>query len=168
MTSIRWAPTAGQAGTARTGTSPAGTEGGFTLLGLLVVLAILGLTITLAVPVFHRVMPGLELKAAARTVAAAMREARGIAVSSNREVAVTIDVGSHMLGLGGGRPPEQLDPRFALSLFTATEERVGGSAGSFRFYPDGTSTGGRVRVSFGDRQYDVLVNWISGAVKIQD
>jgi len=113
-------------------------------------------------------MPGLELKAAARTVAAAMREARGIAVSSNREVAVTIDVGSHTLGLGGGRPPEQLDPRFTLSLFTATEERVGSSAGSFRFYPDGTSTGGRVRVSFGDRQYDVLVNWISGAVKIQD
>jgi general secretion pathway protein H len=133
-----------------------------------VVLAILGLTVALAVPVFHRVMPGLELKATARSVAAALREARGLAVSTNREVAVTIDVNSHTMGLGGGRQPEQLDPRFALSLFTATEEQVSGSAGSFRFYPDGTATGGRVRVSFAERQYDVLVNWITGAVKIQD
>src|SRR5262245_62430439 len=100
MTSTPWVPMAAKAATARTATSPAGTEGGFTLLELLVVLAILGLTVALAVPVFNRVMPGLELKAAARTVAAAMREARGIAVSSNREVAVTIDVSSHTLEIG--------------------------------------------------------------------
>src|SRR5689334_10103049 len=110
MTSIRWAPTSARAARARTETSRDGIGGGFTLLELLVVLAILGLTVALAVPVFHRVMPGLELKATARSVAAALREARGLAVSSNREVAVTIDVNSHTMGLAGGGQPEQLDP----------------------------------------------------------
>ena len=159
---------AAKAATARTATSPAGTESGFTLFELLVVLAILGLTVTLAVPAFQRVMPGLELKAAARSVAATLREAHGLAVSSNREVAVTIDVAGHTMGLGSARPIEQLDPRFALSLYTATDELVSGSAGNIRFYPDGTSTGGRVRVVYGERQYDVLVNWITGIVTIQD
>jgi len=113
-------------------------------------------------------MPGLELKATARAVAATLREAHGLAVASNREAAVTIDVAAHTLGLGGGRSLEQLDPRFGLSLFTATTEVVSGTAGNIRFYPDGTSTGGRVRVVYGERHYDVLVNWITGIVTIQD
>jgi len=124
--------------------------------------------VTLAVPAFQRVMPGLELKATARSVAATLREARGLAVSSNREVAVTIDVAGHTLGLGAARPVEQLDPRFGLSLYTASDELISGSAGNIRFYPDGTSSGGRVRVVYGERQYDVLVNWITGIVIIQD
>jgi general secretion pathway protein H len=168
MTFIPWVLTAVKVARARIATLPAGTEAGFTLLELLVVLAILGLAVALAVPAFDRVMPGLELKATARGVAAALRQARGLAVSSNREVAVTIDVNAHTLDPGRGRPAAQLDPRFDLRLYTATDELVGGSAGNIRFFPDGTSTGGRVRVVYGTRKYDVLVNWITGVVTIRE
>lgn len=146
-------------------TSPAGEQeraGGFTLLELLVVLAILGLTVALAVPQFGRAMPGLELQASARAVAAELRAARGRAVARNDEFAVAIDVDNRTVG------NLAIDPAIGLSLYTAAEELIDRGAGRIRFYPDGSSTGGRVRLVGGDRKYDVLIDWISGAVTIHD
>ena len=45
------------------------SQGGFTLIELLVVLLIMGALITLAPAAFHRIAPGLEMKAATREVA---------------------------------------------------------------------------------------------------
>ena len=40
------------------------------------------------------------------------------------------------------------------------------SIGRIRFYPDGTSTGGRVTLTGSGAKYDILVDWLSGRVKI--
>ena len=66
-------------------------QNGFTLVELLVVLVILGLLLSLAPAAFDRALPGLQLKEAARDVAAALRQARGLAVRDNRDSVVIID-----------------------------------------------------------------------------
>jgi general secretion pathway protein H len=161
----------GKAATGKTGTSRAGSRrgcAGFTLLEILIVLAILGLAIALAVPVIGRTTPSLELRTTARSVAAALREARGLAIADNREVVVTVDLDNRLLSAGVAGNAVRLGRNLGVSLFTAAEEVVDAGTGSIRFFPDGTSTGGRVRVFLGDRKYDVVVNWITGGVSIRD
>ncbi len=151
-------------------TSRAGNRadaGGFTLLELLVVLVILGLTVALAVPMFARAMPGVEAKAAARDVAAMLRTAHSLAIAGNREVTVAVDLDRRTVDLAGTRS-RTIAAGIGIGLYTAAEELIDRGAGRIRFYPDGTSTGGRVRLSAGERNYDVLVDWISGNVKIDD
>ena len=151
-------------------TSPAGDRrgsAGFTLLELLIVLVILGLTVAVAVPLFARALPGLELTASARTVAATLREARSLAIADNREVTVAVDVDQGTIDLAGLRS-ETLDPAISLRLFTAAEELIDRGAGRIRFYPDGTSTGGRVRLVGNGRLYDVDIDWITGAVTVKE
>ena len=154
------------AATARTRTPRAGEAAagaGFTLVELLVVLAILALVVALGVPAFQRVLPGLQLKSGAETVATAMREARGLAIGTNTEIALVIDIDEHSLRLGDS-PPVRLPPGLALTLLTARREVIGSGSGRIRFYPDGTSTGGRVTLALDHRVYHVAVDWLTGRV----
>jgi len=133
----------------------------------MVVLAILGLVVALGMPAFERVLPGLQLKSSAQTVAAAMREARGMAIGTNREVALVIDIDGHTLRLDDAAPV-RLSPGLALTLLTASREAIGAGSGRIRFYPDGTSTGGRVTLALDHRVYHVAVDWLTGRVVLGD
>lgn len=132
---------------------------------LLVVLAILGFVLALAVPGLGRALPGLELQANARAVASALREARALAIAGNREVTLIIDVRQRILQVGHGNAIK-LDPQFGLSLRTASTELDGDRIGGISFFPDGTSTGGRVTVALGERQRHVVVDWLTGTASI--
>jgi general secretion pathway protein H len=139
---------------------------GFTLFELLVVLVIIGGILTLAPVAFHRVMPGLELKASARGIATALREARSLAIRDNRETTVIMDTEAGSYRLGGGGRVQALDEALELSLVTAASERIGENAGRVRFFPDGTSTGGRVTLARGETEYYILVDWLTGRAEI--
>jgi general secretion pathway protein H len=132
---------------------------------LLVVLAVLGLVLALAVPSLGRALPGLELRTDAHTVAGALREARALAIASNREVTLVIDVQQRTLHLGDGADIK-LDPQLGISLRTASSEATAESTGGISFFPDGTSTGGRVTLALGERQRHVVVDWLTGTVSV--
>jgi general secretion pathway protein H len=132
---------------------------------LLVVLAVLGLVMALAVPSLGRALPGLELRTEARTVAGALREARVLAIAGNREAKLVIDVQQRMLQLSGGAVIK-LSPQLGISLRTASSETHADGTGGISFFPDGTSTGGRVTLSLGERQRHVVVDWLTGTVSV--
>ena len=58
---------------------------GFTLIELMVVLAVLALILIVAVPNLSTAVPGIEIKGAARDVATGLRWARSQAITGNRE-----------------------------------------------------------------------------------
>lgn len=132
---------------------------------LLVVLAVLGLALALAVPNLGRVLPGLQLRTEADTVAGALREARTLAIAGNRETTLVIDVQGRMLQLDGG-PAIRLAPQLAIALRTATSETFAAGTGAISFFPDGTSTGGRVTLALGERQRHVVVDWLTGRISV--
>ncbi len=51
-------------------------------------------------------------------------------------------------------------------LTTARSELFSSGAGSIRFFPDGTSTGGGVEITRDGRKFLVTVDWLTGRVKI--
>ncbi len=144
------------------------SQAGFTLIELLVVLLIMGALIALAPAAFQRVVPGLEMKASAREVAGLLREARGQAIRDNRETAVLIDTAAKVYRLGQGATEHELSARLNISLVTAASERFDETRGQIRFFPDGTSTGGRVTLSTDDRKFDITVDWLTGLVAISE
>ena len=153
----------------RTRTSSTGetrSQEGFTLFELLIVLTIIGIVVALGAPALQRMLPGVELKSGAETVAAALREARGLSIANNAEVTVVVDLDDRALRVDDEPPGVRLASSFGITLLTATSELIDGGTGQIRFYPDGTSTGGRVTLSQGDRRYHVAVDWLTGRVTL--
>ena len=144
-----------------------GRMAGFTLLELMAVLVIAGLiyAVLLASP-FGRASAG-DLKAAARTLASGLRQAQAVAITTRRDALLTVDVESREFRVGD-LAPHHVSDQVDLKLYTAQQEVSSQRVGAIRFYPDGSSSGGRITVSSGERKYLVDVDWITGRVSIND
>ena len=140
---------------------------GFTLLELLVVLSIAALVVVIAVPRFHQAVPGTRLKAAALALAESMREARSTAIRENDRSGVVLDVNSGHFAVMGTNEIQRLPNSLQLSLVTAKSEILSDGLAAIRFYPDGSSSGGRVTLADGERSYDVEVDWFTGKATIR-
>jgi general secretion pathway protein H len=151
--------------TLRTG-DPFGDRG-YTLFELLIVLAILGISIAVLAPPVAR-GPGLQLRSGTSLVAAVLREARSLAIRDNRELKVIVDIGARTLQVDSGGDERKLEGDLELSVYTATSELQDAKRGAIRFFPDGTSTGGRIRLSSQVQANDVAVNWLTGHVEIHE
>lgn len=141
---------------------------GFTLVEMLVVMVIMVLAYAMTAPMISAGVSGAELKAAARQIAAGLRKARSEAVVRKNEVVLTVDVERRQFVLSGDKRIYRFPEKIEVSLFTAQSELRDDKTGAIRFYPDGSSTGGRVTLSRGERKYLVDVDWMTGRVKIQD
>ena len=139
---------------------------GFTLLELLVVLMLMAMVYALAVPMISAGLPGTELKGAARQLAAGLRQARSQAVTRKEESTLTLDVEKRNFKVSGDQRRYALPTKLEISLFTAQSELLPDKVGAIRFYPDGSSTGGRITVTSGVRKYDINVDWLTGQVTI--
>ena len=139
---------------------------GFTLLELLVVIAIIGLVLAVIPGFLIRDQPALELERAARQVGDGLRQTRSDAMVSNRERVFAIDVEARTFRPGQGHPLQQLEPGLEVGLLTARGELMNAQQGRIRFFPDGSSTGGRITLQQGGLGAAVAVDWLTGMVTI--
>jgi general secretion pathway protein H len=138
---------------------------GFTLLELLVVLAIIGLVVALVPGFMLRSQPQLDIAVAARAIANGLRQARSEAVVRNRSQVFVLDVDERVFR-SGDRPPVRIDDGIALSFQTARSQVLADGIGQIRFFPDGSSTGGLISVGLGDLQTQVRSDWLTGLVTV--
>ena len=132
----------------------------------MVVLVIMGLIFTLGPIAFRNAVPGLALEAAAREITATFREARSIAIRDNTEAVVLVDVEARTFRLGVDTADHQLDSGLGLELVAAASEKIDENRGRIRFFPDGTSSGGRLTLTQNERKYYVVVDWLTGRVQV--
>lgn len=139
---------------------------GFTLLELLVVLGLATLLLAVVPPLITSALPGVELKSSARRIAAGLRLAREEAVRSGRDVAFTLDLERRSFEVEGGYRPVALPKALKLKLVAAESEMLAEGVGAVRFYPDGSSTGGRIVVSLDNSGWQVGVQWLTGRIRL--
>jgi general secretion pathway protein H len=144
-----------------------GREAGFTLIEIIVVLAVVGFALVLIVGYKPPWSSTLGVRGAAAEVASSLRLARSEAILRNRSVAFEIDLASRRFRAGSGAV-RQLPPQLSIALLTVQGERRDVSTGDIRFNPDGSSTGGRISLADGARKMAVGVEWLSGRVSIAD
>lgn len=138
---------------------------GFTLLELLVVLAIMGLILALSPPLLSAAMPRFQIWAAARDVAASLRGARDEAIAGRHEVSVTFEgeSGRYAIDPNGGTRSLPAGMAFAARPAFGNE---GGQRISF--FPDGSASGGIVGLRHDGYELHVSVQWLTGRVAIDD
>jgi general secretion pathway protein H len=145
----------------------AGRHSGFTLIEVIVTLAVLGLALILVVGYKPPWSSGLGLKGTAAEIASGLRLARSEAIASNRSVALGLDLVGHRYRVGTGTE-RRLPGNLSIELLTIAGERLGESAGDIRFNPDGSSTGGRIALGDGRQRLAVGVDWLTGRISVAD
>jgi general secretion pathway protein H len=141
---------------------------GFTLLEVIVVLALGAViyAVILAGPLGKA--SAADLKSAARSLASGLRTAQTTAMATRRDALLTLDMDSREFLATGEQQTHRLPDNIDIKLFTAQAEVTSAKRGSIRFYPDGSSTGGRITVAAGERKYLVDVDWLTGRVSIDE
>jgi general secretion pathway protein H len=140
---------------------------GFTLIELIVTLAILGFALVLITGYKAPWSSGVELKGTAAELAAALRLARSQAIAADRPVALDLDLAAHRYRVDDGAV-HTLPRQMSIELLTVTGQNRGRTEGDIRFNPDGSSTGGRISLGEGQRRIAVGVDWLTGRITVAD
>jgi general secretion pathway protein H len=139
---------------------------GFSMLELLLVLVLLVIAYGIASPVVANLNGAGDLKTSARTIASALKRTRNAAISARKETPLTFDLETHTLTLAGEPRPVQLPAKLELQLYTVQQELQSEKVAAIRFYPDGSSTGGRVTLGRDQGRFEIDVDWLTGRVAI--
>jgi len=141
---------------------------GFSLLELIVVITIIGLAYTLLPKMVFSGVSGAELRSNVRAVAAGLRLARDAAINTKREATMTLDLDNRTFTVQNDSRVHKLNEALDVKLYTSQADLITEKIGAIRFYPDGSSNGGRVTLAAGDRGFEVDVDWLTGHVTIND
>jgi len=141
---------------------------GFSLLEVLVVIVIIGLSYALLPKMFYSGVSGAELRSNVRAVATGLRLARDAAINTRREAVLTLDLDQRSFTVQNDTRVHKLNEALDVKLYTSQADLITEKVGAIRFYPDGSSNGGRVTLAAGERAFEVDVDWLTGHVTIND
>lgn len=133
---------------------------------MIVVLSILALVTALVMPMLTGAETREELRASARDIADALRSTRSLAMTRGQQEDFILDTHDGHFRAGPSGATQRLPQGVRLLLFTTTRQRIDDRTGTIRFFADGGSTGGGVRLTEGQGTYEVLVDWLTGRVSI--
>jgi len=145
---------------------PPRREKGFTLVELLLVLMLVAMMLALVGTSISKSISGAEMRNASRKVAASLRYTRTQAILSKSEQLFLVDTETREYR-AADREAVTLPEGMNVELNTARSELTSETAGGIRFYPDGGSTGGNVRLEANGRVYRVNVAWLTGEASLE-
>ena len=141
-------------------------DAGFTLLEMLVVLALLGLVAAVAMPLLRGGAETGLIERTAYRLSADLSAMRLEAIRHNTETALDFDLKSNTYRGGRRLAPRLLPPQLAVVVEAARLPSSGQGAASIRFYPDGSASGGRIVIGQGSRQRVVAVDGLTGLSRV--
>ena len=139
---------------------------GFTLVEMLVVLLALALTAGMAMARFTVRSADDSLQGVAYEIASRYRAARTGAMRNGVDQIVLIDFADRVVS-GGDKPPLHIPPAVDIVAETSAAEQPASSVAAIRFLPNGSSTGGTVRLAKGTQTYEIGISWFTGRVSVE-
>jgi general secretion pathway protein H len=133
---------------------------GFTLLELLIVVAIIA-ALSAAFPLaLNRFLPARRVDSAARTLVADLHLAQTRSIATGKPVSLAISPSGYQIERDDVR---ELNATTTLELRTADDALA---VNELKVFPDGSTTGGRFRIRDGTRMRLILVSALTGRVSL--
>lgn len=140
---------------------------GFTLLEMLAVILLIGIAVAAVSISVTQGLASARVRAASSELAGALRATRAQAIVRGQEQNFDVDTHANTY-----RDVKQNDVRLPkgmrVSITSAKQDQPNDHTGRIRFFPDGSSTGGRITLQSGKRQWHVNVSWLTGEVRVVD
>ena len=135
---------------------------GFTLIELVVTLLVLAIAVAVVTPTIGRSTENLRARAQVARLTAMLRHAREQAITTRRTHALVVDPAAHRLTIMSGEDVSATRTLPADVMIEAFPP----PALTVRFEPYGVSNGGDFRVQSGPVRYRVVVDGLTGRVKV--
>ncbi len=140
---------------------------GFTLVEVIIVIALVAVMAAVLSPMLMT-SPIRALQAEARDVATTLRETRRLALARQSRQRFVIDTDNGRYGIASNTLSAALPDGMQAQLTTDESLLTNESTGSIDFFPDGSSSGGRVSLVMADRFLDVDVEWLTGRIRVRE
>ncbi|WP_272952461.1 type II secretion system protein XpsH [Luteimonas marina] len=139
---------------------------GFSLLEILLVMALIAATGLLAAGVLTGGFDRMALRSSAKEVTSQLRFARARAIATGKPQQFLIDPAAHAWQGANGRSGD-LPKKLGVHFIGARELQPAEGVGAIMFFGDGASSGGRVQLSLRDAAWNVDVAWLTGEVTLR-
>jgi len=132
---------------------------GFTLIELMVTLALAGLMLALVPPLLDKGGDRARLLHDQRDLVSQLRLARSEAIAGDRPVTLRFDLAKRLYGIE--RLDQSIDSGIAVTLDTPLAE-----LGEIRFFADGSTSGAVIGLANRSGSARVRVDWLTGSVEV--
>lgn len=137
--------------------------GGFSLIEMLVVIALIALMAGLATQLLRAPSTKLKLDQSVRSLCTAMRVNRSRAIATNNETSIIFDFKRNVyVSSVTGEVALPKDVSVDLNAASLRDSNV--RDGAIVFFPDGGSTGIDVVLKTAQAKAEISVNWLTGSV----
>ena len=141
--------------------TPANATEGFTLVEMLVVLAIMALVAAIAAPGLVSHYRSKSLETVAGEITMRLRLSRTSAIATARPRQIVVDLGSRLIRFGE-RDSLALPDDVKVTVITGQETVVADRQTVLTFLPDGSASGMDIALEQKGRTARIAVNWLTG------
>lgn len=141
-------------------------EQGFTLLEIVIVLAIIGMLAAIILPAMPHRTTHAMLEAYALRIAAILKKDRSAAIKRGTMVATQLRANARMLRSGSTGEVVQLPADVGFRAVLASQCGGKSAGSSVEFLPSGMSCGGTIFLSRPGTTLEVRVTWLTGGVEV--
>lgn len=134
-------------------------ERGFSLVELIVVIAILSIALAAAVPLAGSLRQSMAVDVAARELALGLRTARAAAIYGNKEATFMLDGAAGQYWSDAAPARKRLPAQVAFS----PEQRT---VAEIRFFPDGGASGGTIVLTDARRSAAIQIDALTGRASV--
>ena len=142
------------------------TQGGFTLIEMVCVLAIIAILAAILLPRMPRETSRPRLEAYAVETASLLRADRNNAVRNHVEVTTQVDAAGRVVRSGSTNRVVRVPDDVVFEALLAQRCNDRRAFSTISFFASGMSCGGTIILSHAGTGYEIRVNWLTGGVEL--
>ena len=143
------------------------SDQGFSLLEVIVVLAIAASVMALVLPNIWRKPPDIALRTTAIEMASMLRAVRAVAVRQNGDGTFLIDTVARTYWSDMYPTPRVIPASISVNAELPARARLTATTGRYRFHPDGTASGGSITLIEGDKTATIAIDSQTGNAEVR-
>ncbi|MCF6317760.1 MAG: prepilin-type N-terminal cleavage/methylation domain-containing protein [Proteobacteria bacterium] len=136
---------------------------GFTLLEIIVVMVMIAVLLGFFASGMSKSLNKAKIRAVSKNLVSALRYTRGQAVVKHEEKTITFNVKDKTYK-APRKKMVQIPAEMDINVYTADSEVADENTGAIRFFSDGSSTGGWVKLTHKNKIWKINVNWLTGEI----